>query len=1087
MRILPFDRAFSLRYSACLLAGAAALAASPAACSRDSAGSAGEKEASIERPAAAAAKMAAIRARFPAALAITDDVRLIEDAASGTIRPVLAAASRGVATIDLPRRADGLVHLTEDASHLHVAFSLEGAAPTPVALEGGLALYVGAAPGGGDVIHLPSASGTEDLVHYERAPAQEELRYRVDVRDVAGLRLFAGTLEFLDVAGVPLLRVAPPYVLDADGGPHEATLTLEGCAADSSALAPFGRPVTSPGAAFCTVHVDWRAAQVTYPALVDPLWQSTLNTLITPRRRHTMTTLSPSDPKSLVLVAGGFAAINGSPVKTAEIYDPLSRRFTATGSLNVARGAHTATSLTKVAAPFGPTAPVLIAGGADGADGAVDASAADAGVSPVVAGTPLASIEIYDPVTGLFQTDPTSMANPRFGHSATLFADRTVLLAGGTTLPLNQPANTASVYTFTSVVGSVVTSTLTSVSGTTPTMASARTGLASVRLATGRVLLTGGFVLAGGALQALQSAELYDPATDSFVPIPFAGGGIPQMSVQRGFHTATSIGGGLVLIAGGITNTAGGTYPTAVDLYADGSVGNVTGFVNQANPISLGTGRSAHSATLLPTGDVLVAGGYNAGSAISSVETFSAKTSKFTALSTIVPMTARGDHAALLVNAGDSINAGHTVVVTGGTTSSTNGASALASAQILLQINGDACTLGDECLSGFCSDGVCCDTACTQECYACSPATKQSGDQSGTCSYAIQGADPRVQCLNEIEVHTQCDGKGSTEQIGTTKDCKPGVCGSDNLCSTSCKTTANCSLTGFCDLTAPSDAGAGSGTCTPTRINSTVCTANEQCVNKHCVDGLCCDLACDGQCQACDIPGFPGKCLPIGSESVPEQPHPNLGGTPPRAACDGVVGDVVTSCAGRCTGGKPDPLVCYYPGPTETLQSKACADVPGAASTLTDYPCDSKGKNTEAVSDCGGFLCADASSCKTACAIDAECIADWVCTDKICQQLTGPLCDGTNILRRPASQGGNAACADHYTCPAGATACRTDCDAVTDCTDDFVCNNDRKCVERLDAPVLSACTMGTPGSSTGGPIPWIIALAALAAARRRAR
>ena len=338
MRILPFDRAFSLRSSACLLAGAAALAAAPAACSRDSAGSADEKEASTERP--SAAKIAAIRARFPAALAITDDVRLTDDAASGTLRPVLAAASRGLATIGLPRRADGLVHLTEDASHLHIAFSLEGAAPTPVALEGGLALYVGAAPGGGDVIHLPSASGTEDLVHYERAPAQEELRYRVDVRDVAGLRLFAGTLELLDAGGAPLLRVAPPYVLDADGGRHEAALAIEGCAADRSALAPFGRPVTSPGAALCTVLVDWRAAHVTYPALVDPLWQSTLNTLITPRLRHTMTTLNQSDPKSLALVVGGFAAINGAPLKTAEIYDPLSRRFTATGSLSVARCSH---------------------------------------------------------------------------------------------------------------------------------------------------------------------------------------------------------------------------------------------------------------------------------------------------------------------------------------------------------------------------------------------------------------------------------------------------------------------------------------------------------------------------------------------------------------------------------------------------------------------------------------------------------------------------------------------------------------------------------------------------------------------------
>ncbi len=1064
MRTPSFVRASSTRRAAWLLAGAAALAAAPAACSHDEPGTAREKEAAAPRPeitTAAAAKIAAIRARFPAAFAITDDLRLVDDAASGTIRPVLAATSKAPATLDLPRRADGVVHVTDEASRLQIAFSLEGAAPTAAALGEGVVLYAGAAPGGGDLLHVPSAAGTEDLVHFERAPAKEELRYRVDVSRVAGLRLFADTLELLDAAGTPLLRVAPPYVIDAAGRRHEASLALEGCAADRSPRAPFGRPVTSPGAAFCTASVDWHAAHVTYPALVDPVWGSTFNTLITARLRHTITLLNPTDVKSLALVAGGFASIGGAPLKTAEIYDPLSRRFTATGSLAVARGSHTATLLSKVQKPiqFVPANPVLIAGGADSA------------------GTPLASLEVYDPATGLFQTDPSPMAFPRFGHSATLFADRTVLLAGGTTLPLNQPTPTAAIYTFTSLTGGVLTSAVTATAGQ---MTNSRTGLASARLTAGQVLLTGGFVLAGGSLQALQSAEIYDPTTDAFLPISVASGGIPQMAVQRGAHTATPIGGGLVLIAGGTTNTVGGTFPAAIDIYSDGSAGGVTGFLNPGSLGSLATGRSSHTATVLATGDVLIAGGFNAGSAISAVEIFATKTQTFQPLGALVPMAARGDHAALLVNAGDSIAAGHTVLVTGGTTSSTNGATAIAGAQILRNELGDACTLGDECLSGFCADGVCCNTLCDQECYACSAATKQSGDQAGTCNYALKGADPRVQCINELEVHTQCAGNGSTEQVGTTKDCKPGTCGANDLCSTSCTTTADCSLTGFCDLTAPDDAGAGPGTCSPKRINSTVCNADEQCVSDNCVDGLCCDLACKGQCQACDLPGFPGKCTAFGTDASQEQPHPNTGGTNPRLACDGVVGGTSTACSGYCVG-TTDPIKCQDPGPSKTLQGTSCVDVAGAASKLTSYPCDGKGGNTEATSDCGGVLCADATACKTACAVDTECLADFVCTDKLCQALTGPLCDGTNILRRPAAQGGNAACADHYTCPALATACRTDCDAVTDCTDGLVCNGERKCVERLGAAVITSCTVGQPGDAPATPIPWILGLAALSA------
>lgn len=1080
MRTPSFDRAFSRRAGAWLLAGAAALALAPAACSHDGGATPGEREpsapaiATAASNAGAAAKLAAIRARFPAYLAASGEVRLTDDPAAEGLHAAIISTARRIATIDLPRRGDGAVRLTDDASGLQIAFALEGAAPAPAVIDSGLALYPEAAPGGGDVIHLPSASGTEDLVHFERAPAKEELVYRVDIGRAAGLRLVASTLELLDAAGTPLLRVAPPFVIDAQGRRKEASLAVEGCAVDTRAEAPFGRPVTrpvtGPGAAFCTVRVGWSEAHVTYPALVDPVWGSTYNTLITARLRHTMTLINPSDVKSLALVAGGFGAVGGAALKTAELYDPLSRRFTATGSLNVARGSHTATLLTKVAKPIqlGPAEPILVAGGADSG------------------GTPLASVEVYDPSTGLFQTDPTPMASPRFGHVATLFADKTVLLAGGTTLPLNQPTPTAAVYTFTSLVGGVLTSSLTSTSGN---MASSRTGLASVRLSTGQVLLTGGFVLAGGSLQALQSAERYDPTTNTFLPIPAAGGGILQMTVQRGFHTATALGGGLVLIAGGVTNTAGGTYPTAVDLYADGSVGNVTGFVNQASPVSLAVGRASHTATLLPTGDVLVAGGFNAGSAVSAVEVFSAKapSPSFQPLNALVPMVARGDHAALLVNAGDAINAGHTVLVTGGTTSTTTGATALNNAQILLNINGDACSLGDECLSGFCSDGVCCDTACTQECHACSAATKQSGDKSGICDFAIKGADTRVQCINEIEVHTQCDGQGSTEQAGTTKDCKPGTCGVNDLCSTSCATSLDCSLTGFCDLTGP-----GAGACSPKRINSTICTADEQCVSAHCVDGLCCDLGCEGQCQACDNPGFPGKCTTFGSPAAPEQPHPNQVGTPdqvktpPRAACDGVVGGVVTSCAGRCTGAA-NPTLCQYPDVTQMLQGTTCEDAPGAASQLTSYPCDGKGTNTETASDCGGFLCADASTCKTSCAADAECIADWVCSKKACQPLTSPLCDGTSVLRRPADQGGNAPCADHYTCPADATACRADCDSVNDCTDGFVCNNDRKCVERLPAAVLTSCSLIPASDSSGGPIPWALGLAALALALVRRR
>ena len=76
-------------------------------------------------------------------------------------------------------------------------------------------------------------------------------------------------------------------------------------------------------------------------------------------------------PNGKVLVAGGFASIR--LLASAELYDPASGTWTATGSLATARDCHTATLL--------PNGKVLVAGGYD-------------------ASGYLASAELYDPATG---------------------------------------------------------------------------------------------------------------------------------------------------------------------------------------------------------------------------------------------------------------------------------------------------------------------------------------------------------------------------------------------------------------------------------------------------------------------------------------------------------------------------------------------------------------------------------------------------------------------------------------------------------------------------------------------------------------
>ncbi len=104
-----------------------------------------------------------------------------------------------------------------------------------------------------------------------------------------------------------------------------------------------------------------------------------------------------------MLIAGAWI-INGDVLASAELYDPASGTWTATGSLANARGFHTATLL--------PNGKVLVAGGV-GSDF-----------------SSLTSAELYDPTSGTW-TATGSLATARERHTATLLPNGKVLAAGG--------------------------------------------------------------------------------------------------------------------------------------------------------------------------------------------------------------------------------------------------------------------------------------------------------------------------------------------------------------------------------------------------------------------------------------------------------------------------------------------------------------------------------------------------------------------------------------------------------------------------------------------------------------------------------
>lgn len=368
-----------------------------------------------------------------------------------------------------------------------------------------------------------------------------------------------------------------------------------------------------------------------------------------------------------ILAAGGSAISREAPrtlysSRTTTIFNPaladaatgLQGSWEPTGSLALGRFDHTATLLND--------GTVMAAGGLNRATN---------GLEP---GTPLAEVEIFDPaatdpVTGAKgRWLPTSpMAVPRIGHTATPLADGTVLVAGG------DAAGTAEVYdprsrTWAPVGGLSAsryrpTATLLggpACAGSSPaewcnsvliaggqaypvgevranaelydpksrswstagSLATARVGHTSTRLGDGNVLVAGGF---GGGSNYLASAEIFDPAAIKAPGGPWRSTG--PLVEPRDSHTATLLPNGTVLIAGGPDTSATGIR--SADIYVGAQDEGRGGFVPAAPMIAP---RRYHAAALIPSGPVascgsncgrvLLFGGRGAAALLNSAELF---------------------------------------------------------------------------------------------------------------------------------------------------------------------------------------------------------------------------------------------------------------------------------------------------------------------------------------------------------------------------------------------------------------------------------------------------------------------------------
>jgi hypothetical protein len=324
--------------------------------------------------------------------------------------------------------------------------------------------------------------------------------------------------------------------------------------------------------------------------------------------------------------------------------------------------------------------------------------------------------------------------------------------------------------------------------------------------------------------------------------------------------------------------------------------------------------------------------------------------------------------------------------------------------------SGDACADRDDCASGYCVDERCCNVDCAGGCGACS--IEAGAEEDGTCSIFPAGSEGSPPCRA-----LACNGE--------SPECAP------------CESDDDCTKASFC---------AADQRCQPRKAQGEACDVRaeqdcfvdgcQSCESGLCVDGVCCDEACDGSCEACTIElkgnGDDGDCGTI--ETGPD----------PDEGCSDDGSALGEHCAsdGECSSGHCTDGVCC---------DADCHDTCGGCTAAL------KGGGDDGTC---GYVAAGLNPPASSAEPTRDCAEDAACRGSTS-------CNG-----------------------AGRCACIPECNVEADCAPGERCSEDGECVsvsKTGDPDDDSGCGCRTLGSSRSARSPWLVMTVALLLVARRFR